>query len=268
LQCIRVAKSYEPRPVIGSWLHAQSYPNDYKKFVDGGRKLDEAHAAGGTSVRSIVRRGEFLYVADGPGGFRVYDIFAIGNKAVAQKIIPAAISPLGQSIQVKTTNATAVALAANNPMDLTRKSRPENQEQPIAPIFGYVFVTDSVEGLIVIDVKTFSDGDPTNNYIKRDATFNPNGALTGAQNITVAGNYAYIVSTKTGLHIVDVSAPTSPKLVATLGASALVEPRAVQVQFRYAFVLDREGLKAIDVTNPNRPRAKAGKAAIADARDL
>ena len=187
---------------------------------------------------------------------------------MAQKIIPAAISPLGQSIQVKTTNATAVALAANNPMDLTRKSRPENQEQPIAPIFGYVFVTDSVEGLIVIDVKTFSDGDPTNNYIKRDATFNPNGALTGAQNITVAGNYAYIVSTKTGLHIVDVSTPTSPKLVATLGAPALVEPRAVQVQFRYAFVLDREGLKAIDVTNPNRPRATAGKAAIADARDL
>jgi hypothetical protein len=268
LQGIRVAEGYEPRPVIGSWLHAQSYPDDFKKFVDGGRKLDEAHAAGGTSVRSIVRRGEFLYVADGPGGFRVYDVFAIANKAVAQKIIPAAISPLGQSVQVKMTDATAVALAANNPMDLSRKSRPENQEQPISSVFRYAFVTDSVEGLVVVDVNTLSDGDPMNNYIKRDATFNPNGALTGAVNITVAGNYAYIVSTKTGLNIVDISTPTSPRLVSTLGAPALVEPRAVQVQFRYAFVLDREGLKTIDVTAPSRPRATGSKAAIADARDL
>ena len=268
LQGIRVAEGYEPRPVIGSWLHSMAYPADYKKFVDGGRRLGEAHSAGGTSVRSIVRRGEFLYVADGPAGLRVYDIFAIANKAAAQKITPAAISPLGQNVQVKTTDATSVALAANNPMDLDRKSRPENQEQPISPVFRYAYVTDSVEGLIVVDINTFSDGEPTNNYIKRNATFNPNGVLTGAQHITVAGNYAYIVSTKSGLNVVDISTPTAPKLVATLGAPAVIEPRAVQVQFRYAFVLDREGMKVIDVTNPNRPRATAGKAAIADARDL
>jgi hypothetical protein len=42
----------------------------------------------------------------------------------------------------------------------------------------------------------------------------------------------------------------------------------VQVQFRYAFVLDREGMKVIDITNPNKPRATAGKVALADARDL
>jgi hypothetical protein len=56
--------------------------------------------------------------------------------------------------------------------------------------------------------------------------------------------------------------------VATLGAPALVAPRAVQVQFRYAFVLDREGMKVIDITNPNKPRATAGKVALTDARDL
>jgi hypothetical protein len=266
VQGIRVAEGYEPRPVIGSWLHQQAYPNDYKKFVDGGRKLGEAHSAMGNNVRSIVRRGEFLFAADGPGGFRVYDIFAIGNKAVAQKIVPAAFSPLGQVVQVKTTDATAVALAANNPMDLSRKSRPENQEQPISPVFRYAYVTDSAEGLIVVDVNTFSDGDPTNNFIKRDATFNPNGVLTGARHITVAGNYAYIAA-KSGLNVVDISTPTSPKLLATVG-TGLVEPRNVQVQFRYAFVLDREGLKVVDVTQPARPRMTAGKVALADARDL
>jgi hypothetical protein len=267
VQGIRVAEGYEPRPVIGSWLHQQSYPADFKKFVAGGRRLDEAHSAGGTNVRAIVRRGEFLYVADGPGGLRVYDIFAIANKAAAQRITPAAISPLGQNVQVKSTNATYVALAANNPMDLSRKARPENQEQPISPVFRYAYVTDSTEGLIVVDINTFSDGEPTNNFIKRDATFNPNGVLTGANYITIAGNHAYITA-KSGLSIVDISTPTAPKLVTTVAAPAVVEPRAVQVQFRYAFVLDREGLKTIDVTTPSRPRPTAGKAAMADARDL
>ena len=117
-----------------------------------------------------------------------------------------------------------------------------------------------------MDVITFSDGDPTNNFIKREATFNPNGALTGARHLTVAGNYAYIVA-KSGLNVVDISTPTSPRLVATVG-TGLVEPRNVQVQFRYAFVLDREGLKVVDVTQPARPRVTAARVAIADARDL
>lgn len=265
---VRVADGYEPKPVIGSWLHSVTYPRDYEKFVARDRKLGESYRALSRNARSIVRRGEFLFVADGPGGLKVFDIALIANKTQAQRIIPAAFSPLGNKVQVSSKDATAVALAANNPMDLSRKSRPENLEQPVAPIFRYAFVTDSEEGLIVVDVNTFMDGDPTNNFIERAATFDGGGALLGAQNITVAGNYAYIVSTKTGLSIVDVSKPTAPRLVATVGAPAIVEPRAVQVQFRYAFVVDREGLKVVDVTRVDRPRVAPARVPIADARDI
>lgn len=268
IQAVRVAEGYEPKPVIGSWLHSVSYPKDYQAFVDGGRKLTESHRAFSRNARSIVRRGEFLFVADGPGGFRVYDIANIGNKAVAQRIVPAPFSGLGNDVKLNMKDATAVAFAANNSMDLDRKSRPENQEQAIAPIFRYAFVTDSVEGLVITDINTFSDGNPENNFIKREVTFNPNGALTGAQNITIAGNYAYISSSTTGLSVVDITNPKAPKLLATVGAPAIVEPRAVQVQFRYAFVVDREGLKVVDVTNPAQPRATAGKVAVNDARDI
>jgi len=268
VRAVRVTEGYEPRPVIGSWLDSVAYPKEFEKFVAGGRQLGESYRAGSSSARSLVRRGEFLFVADGPGGLRVFDIANVANKSVAQRVVPVAFSPLGNRVQVPSPNATAVALAANNPMDLDRKSRPENQEQPVSPIFRYAFVADSVDGLIVVDINTFSDGDPTNNYIKRDATYNPNGALTGAQNITIAGNYAYIVSSKTGLNIVDLSKPTDPKLLATLGAPAIVEPRAVQVQFRYAFVVDREGLKVVDISAPDRPRATPGRSAIKDARDV
>jgi hypothetical protein len=107
-----------------------------------------------------------------------------------------------------------------------------------------------------------------NNFITRTTTYNPNGALTGARSITIAGNHAYVSSARTGLQIVDISNPASPRLVATVAAPAVVEPRAVQVQFRYAFVVDREGLKAVDVTNPEAPRVTAARVAIADARDV
>jgi hypothetical protein len=265
---VRIADGYEPKPVIGSWLHSTAYPDDFKKFVAGGRRLGESHRAGSTNARSVARRGEFLLVADGPGGLRVYDIAQIANKSVAQRIVPVAFSPLGNTMRVKSTDATAVALAASNPMDLNRTSRPENLEQAIAPIFRYAFVTDRVEGLFVVDINTLTDGDPTNNYLERNGAYNPDGKLTGAVNLTIAGNYAYVVSATTGLHVIDISKPTRPRLVASIGTPALVEPRAVQVQFRYAFLTDREGLKVIDVTAPERPRVTPGVVKLRDARGL
>lgn len=265
---VRVARGYEPRAVIGSWLHSVTYPDDYARFVARGRRLPEAYRAASTAARAVVRRGEFLFVADGPGGFRVFDIANIANKSEAQRIVPAAFSRLGNRVHLPTTDATWVTLAANNPMDLDRTARPENQEQPISPIFRYAFITDSAEGLIVVDVNTFSDGDPTNNFIERAATFNPDGVLTGARHVAIAGNHAYVSSAKTGLVIVDISRPTAPRVAAVVGGPAVVEPRAAQVQFRYAFVVDREGLKAIDVTRPERPRATGARVPIADARDL
>src|SRR5207247_970300 len=81
---VRIADGYEPKPVIGSWLHSTAYPDDFKKFVAGGRRLGESHRAGSTNARSVARRGELLLVADGAGGLRVYDIAQIANKSVAQ----------------------------------------------------------------------------------------------------------------------------------------------------------------------------------------
>jgi hypothetical protein len=125
-----------------------------------------------------------------------------------------------------------------------------------------------VEGLFVVDINTLTDGDPTNNYLERNGAYNPDGKLTGAVNLTIAGNYAYVVSATTGLHVIDISKPTRPRLVASIGTPALVEPRAVQVQFRYAFLTDREGLKVIDVTAPERPRVTPGVVKLRDARGL
>jgi hypothetical protein len=119
---------------------------------------------------------------------------------------------------------------------------------------------------VVVDVDMLADGNPTNNFLRRAATFNPDGALTGAVSLSVAGNYAYILC-KRGLVIVGIEDPVQPRIVAEVGSPTLVEPRAIAIQFRYAFVTDARGLTTIDITQPERP-LPAGSLELADAQDL
>lgn len=128
--------------------------------------------------------------------------------------------------------------------------RVENQEQPFHPIYNYALVTDSVEGLILTDVNTLSDGEPRNNFLERAVTWNEGGVLDGARYLTVGGHYAYIMATA-GMVIVDLDEPLKPKHVATV---PLNDARGVYLQFRYAFVTDADGLKVIDVTEPTNPK--------------
>ena len=127
--------------------------------------------------------------------------------------------------------------------------RVDNMEQPFHPLYNYAFVSDSQEGLIVIDVNTLADGEPRNNFLKRALTWNPDGILDGARHITVAGNYLYVTTTS-GLIIIDIDDPLKPSVIAS---TELNDARATAVQFRYAFVTTANGLEVIDVTDINNP---------------
>src|SRR5262249_51620283 len=108
--------------------------------------------------------------------------------------------------------------------------------------------------LILVNVDTLADRNPTNNFLERALTFNPNNELKGAENLTVAGNHVYVACDQ-GLVVVNVSEPLQPQIVAR--APSLMKPTSVVVQFRYAFVTDQEGLKVVDVTNPREPKVVA-----------
>ncbi len=273
-EAVPVTEWEEPQAVIGSYLHKLAYPDSYAAHQRrGGRLAGPAKSHGATNIRSLQMRGEYLFTADGADGFRVYDIANVDNKGFSQNIVTAPVSPLGQRTHVKTRDATAVALPTTMPVAPSRQDQPaflqhkeDNQEQRMHPLYRYAYVTDRFEGLIVVDVETLSDGDPDNNFLRRAASFNPNGALDGARNITIAGVYAYI-SCARGLVVVSVADPLHPRVVATIGAPALIAPTVVAVQFRYAFVLDRQGLEVIDITNPERP-ASVAAVPLVDARDL
>ncbi|HUG92996.1 MAG TPA: hypothetical protein VML55_19305 [Planctomycetaceae bacterium] len=261
-----VTERDEPQAVIGSTLQELAFPEHFHKHVDAQRQLQHAHEHPGNDigdnvfrrgmkveVKNIQHRGEFLYAACGDAGLRIFDIAFIDHKGFSERIVTAPVSPVGQRLFVRTKHATAVAAPTTIAPDPTRTHLPENHEASVHAMYGNIYVTDRYEGLIVVGVATLLDGNPLNNFVKRELTFNPDGILCGAEAITIVGTYAYICC-DAGLVVVSLEDPTNPYVTAVLGEEHHIHhPHAVQVQFRYGFVCDEEGVKVIDTTDLARP---------------
>jgi hypothetical protein len=277
LEAVAVAEHDEPNAIYGSDLHRIAYPDNYKKFVARGRELRTTYEHPGT-VLDVQARGEYAYAAQGKGGFRVFDIANIDNKGFSERMTTAPVSPLGQKFFVPTKDAVAVASPTTLGVDPLRVRIPENEEQSIPLLYGFLYVADSEEGLVIIGnpnlkaespgVGTLLDGNPANNFLQRAVAFNPDGILTGARRITITGNYAYVLTEK-NLVVVDLENPLAPRVTASISAPALDEPRGIAIQFRYAFVVDRFGLKVLDVTDLAHPHpVEKAKIAVDDARNI
>ena len=254
VEAVRVTEWDEPQAVIGSYLQRYAYPDYYQQHLDQRRQLQVAHSHNTGQVGCLQLRGEYLFSAAGKDGFRVFDVASIDNKGFSQRIISAPFSPLGQDAQLATSNASCMALPTTQPVAPQRNQgelmRIDNKEQPFNPVYNYAFITDTEEGLVVVDINTFADGEPRNNQLERALTWNPQQVLAGARHITLGGNTAYIIA-DAGLVVVDISQPRKPRLLKTL---PLKEGRASALQLRYLFVSDAEGLKLVDVTLPEQAR--------------
>lgn len=258
IEGVQVTEWEEPQAVIGSYLHRYAYPDWYAAHLKRERELAEAHDHGTAGRAACVqRRGEYLYVAEGPGGMRVYDVASIANKGVSQRIISAPFSPLGQDTHIPSKNATCVALPTTQPVAPAKNQgdlmRVVNQEQPMHPIYNYALITDAEEGLILVDVNTLQDGEPRNNFLERALTWNGEGILKGARHITMGGSYAYIAATA-GVVILDLKDPLNPVVAAVI---RLKGARSTALQLRYLAVTDDTGLRMIDVTIPERAKLVA-----------
>ena len=252
LHAVVWTESDEPQAVIGSHLQKIAYPANYEKHVAAGSELHEGYEHSGKDIQDIVLRGEYLYTANGPGGFEVFDVANIDQKGFSERIVTSPVSPLGQRTFVHTPFATSVALPSTLALDPARQRLPQNEEQPIDMFYAFVYVSDREEGLVVVNVATLVDGNPDNNFLKKDVVFNPNGALSGATFVAAAGHRLYM-TTPRGLYVIDVSDPMHPRLAGELTGNFLRNPRCVAVQFRYAFVTDDDGLKVLDMSDPDRP---------------
>jgi hypothetical protein len=258
----RVTEWDEPQAVIGSYLQKYVYPDWYNEHKQRNDELPDTllyqaiHESG--KANCIQMRGEYLYVSEGTKGTQVYDIAGIANKGVSQRIITAPFSELGHDTHIESKNATCVVLPTNQPVHAAR-NRTElnlktNMEQPMHAIYDDMYITDSEEGLIVVDVNTLANGEPRDNFLTRKVTWNENGILNGASHLTIAGYYFYITTPK-GIVVLNMNDPTRPQLVTTV---PMKNPRATALQFRYLFVTDDEGFKVIDVTHPEKPHLVDG----------
>jgi hypothetical protein len=277
LEAISVAEHDEPEAIYGSDLQRIAYPENFKKFVGRHREL-AAVAEHSGNILDVQARGEYAYAANGPGGLRVYDIANIDNKGFSERVVTSPVSPIGQRFFVATKNAQAVASPSTLAIDPLRQRLPENEEQPIHLLYGFLYVADKEEGLVVVgnpDLKakdpgvgTLLDGNPANNFLHRALAFNPGGILTGARHITIAGTFAYVLTDK-ALVVVDLNNPLAPRVTATIGAPLLNSPSGIAVQFRYAFVADHDGLKVLDVTDLAQPKLVANAVVpLTDARNV
>src|SRR5437867_2346078 len=176
LKAVAVAEHDEPNAIYGSDLQRIAYPDNYKKFVARHRELPASHEHPGT-VFDVQTRGEYAYAAQGKGGLRVFDLANIDNKGFSERMTTAPVSPLGQKFFVPTKNAVAVASPTTLGVDPRRIQLPENEEQPIALLYGFLYIADREEGLIIIGnpdlkakspgVSTLLDGNPVNNFLRR-----------------------------------------------------------------------------------------------------
>jgi hypothetical protein len=265
LFAVEVTERDEPQAVIGSSLHKLAFPDYFHEHEERGQRLEHAHEHPGkdisdnlfhplrkTEVLMVQNRGEYLYAACGEGGLRLFDIAFIDHKGFSERITTAPVSPVGQKFYVPTKYATAVAAPTTLAPDPTRSHDPVNKEPAIPAFYGNAYVTDKYEGLIIVGAATTINGNPLDNFLHRELTFNPDGILNGSVNIGLIGHLAYICC-DAGIVIVKLEDPKKPEVLGVLGHEVVKHPHALAAQFRYAFVCDEEGVKVLDITDPTKP---------------
>ena len=96
-------------------------------------------------------RGEYLYAACGEDGLRVFDIAFIDDKGFSERITTAPVSPIGQKFYVPTKYATRRRRADDaGPRPDAHAARRRTSEPPVHPLYGYLYVADKCEGLILV----------------------------------------------------------------------------------------------------------------------
>ena len=267
----------EPQAAYGSHLQQFAYPDNYERHVvKDHSELKEAHHHPGRDIRDLVQRGEYLYTANGPDGLEVFDIANIDQKGFSERMVTAPVSPLGQRTWVRTKDATSVILPSTLGVDPLRKHHPNvvtnavygqvytgNEEQDISFLYALVFVTDRQEGVVMTTVATLVDGNPENNFLSGPGStettirFNPENRLSGAEHGYMAGNHLWVVGEK-GLFAVrllvgeEKDKKLKPEIVGEV-TTGLNHPRAIAVQYHYAFISDADGLKVVDISDPTKP---------------
>ena len=163
----------EPQAVIGSHLQSDRLPG---QLPETSRARCESQGSLRASWQRhsghLVLRGEYLYTANGPGGFEVFDVANIDQKGFSERIVSAPVSPLGQRTCVHTKYATSVALPSTLALDPARVRLPGKRRAADRSVLRLRLRLRSrgrTRGRS--NVATLVDGNPDNNFLKQAMSF-------------------------------------------------------------------------------------------------
>ena len=141
LEAVAVAERDEP-PAIYRQPPAQArLSSDFQAFVSGGQASARGRSPSAATCSMCKSAANTLRGAR-RGRIPRLRHRNIDNKDFCERIVTAPVSPLGQRLYVKTRYAVAVATPTTLGVDPVRTRKPENEEQTIHPMYGYLYVTD------------------------------------------------------------------------------------------------------------------------------
>ena len=178
------------RPSTAAICRRSRIPTNFAEHQARGGQLTRGGTATRGTANQVQLYGEYLLAAAGRAGSRSSTSPTSATRTSRSASSPA---PFANPTDARVDRRTPpVSRSDRRRRSISKRvATARNEEQPIAPIFRYAFISDAVEGLIVVDIQTLvgrhSDQQRAD---ARSATFNPNGQLTGASSITLVGDYA------------------------------------------------------------------------------
>ena len=244
-EAVAVTERDEPQAVIGSHLHELAYPDGvHAPTRRAGGQLTEAYHHGG-DVLSLQLRGEYLFAAQGKDGLRIYDVAQIDHKGFSERIVTRA-RLAARPEALREDEGRDVGGPAHHHDRRPQRARccPENEEQPVHPLYDYLFVTDREEGpgrrRAAAHAARRRPAQQLPRSARRPST--RTACSTGADLDDHRRHHRLRHDARGARRRSTSTTRCSPQVARPRSAQpACSEPRAVAVQFRYAFVRRRGG---------------------------
>ncbi len=183
-----VTERDEPQAVIGSTLHELAFPDNYRKHVENGsragacaRASRQGHRASSCCGPSTSRRSCRCRPAASictPPAARAACACSTSPSSTTRRFPSGSRPPPSRRSGSSSTSIRGTARPWPRPTtiapDPTRMQRPENHEQPSTRMYGYIYVADKYEGLILVGAGTLLGRQSARTTsCERELTFNP-----------------------------------------------------------------------------------------------
>jgi hypothetical protein len=199
-------------------------------------------------VSDVAVAGPYAYVSIGAGGLRIIDVSSsdspaeVGFYGTVGAVWDVAIS--GSYAYLAGADGLSVVDVStpSDPLEVGLYPVPPYGINGIAVAGNYAYLVDANVGG---GLRVVSISDPANPV---EVGFYETPAA--AENVAIAGTYAYVADNVGGLRVVNVSNPASPSEVASISTWVAFD---VAVVDGYAYVTDGDGLRVVDVSVPDNP---------------